>query len=227
MDVQYLFEFPDREPETFIISLSDDTRLQSAETRSCLPEWTELTYRMCPHCPLDPAVVSHCPLSLSIADIIDKFEALRSYTDTTVTVTTEKRTYCKDTSVQRALSSLLGLVIAASGCPHTNFLRPMAHFHLPVSNTEETVFRAVGMYFIGQFFRLAKGEKCDFDLDGLNKLYANVETVNMHIAARLRAVTSRDAPINAIVVLDNLAKTMAIAIEDQLEGIRHIWEGQA
>ena len=56
---------------------------------------------------------------------------------------------------------------------------------------------------------------------------AKVETVNFHVAARLRAVTSRDAPINAIVLLDNLSKNMAIAIEDQLEGIRLIWDHEA
>lgn len=227
MEINYRFDFPDRESETFTIRLSDDTRLQPTERHDRLPEWTELTYRMCPHCTLAPEAVSHCPLSVAIADITDRFEALRSFTDTTVYVTTEERNYSSETTVQRGLSSLLGLVIATSGCPHTDFLRPMAHFHLPLSTPEETVFRAVGMYFIGRFFRTAKGEKCDFHLAGLNELYAKVETVNFHVAARLRAVTSRDAPINAIVLLDNLAKNMAIAIEDQLEGIRLIWDHEA
>ena len=79
------------------------------------------------------------------------------------------------------------------------------------------------MYFIGQFFHPPADEKDKLNLSNLNKLYANVETVNMHIAARLRTVTKRDAPINAIVLLDNLAKSMNIAIEEQLEEIRHLW----
>jgi len=223
MNYIYKFEFPDRPLEEFVIDIAACAPNIQSSAPDELPEWTKLSFKICPHCPLDKNEITYCPLALHIAGIIDRFEELISFHKTTITVTTDDRTYTCSTTIQQGLSSLLGLVIATSGCPHTEFLRPMAHFHLPVSTPEETIYRAVGMYFIGQFFHPPADEKDKLNLSNLNKLYANVETVNMHIAARLRTVTKRDAPINAIVLLDNLAKSMNIAIEEQLEEIRHLW----
>jgi hypothetical protein len=224
MNYIYKFEFPNRPSEEFTIDIAACTPNIQSSAPDVLPEWTELSFKTCPHCPLNINEIPHCPLALHISGIIDFFEKTTSHHETSVTVTTDNRTYTCSTTIQQGLSSLLGLVIATSGCPHTEFLRPMAHFHLPVSTPEETIYRAVGMYFIGQFFHPPADDKDKLDLSNLNKLYANVETVNMHIAARLRTVTKRDAPINAIVLLDNLAKSMSIAIEEQLEEIRNLWD---
>lgn len=221
MSFKYTFEFPDRPPEDFLISIGKHPR-PTGITKE-LPAWTELGFHDCPHCPLDASTVSHCPLAARISAIIDRFEALISHEHTKVTVTTEDRTYSCDTTVQHGLGSLLGLVIATSDCPHTKFLRPMAHFHLPISSTEETIYRVVGMYFIGQYFRKIQGKEWDLDLTGLIELYEGVETVNLQLVKRLRAIAIQDAPLNAIVLLDSFAKNMGYAIREQLEEIRHLW----
>lgn len=223
MQFKYKFDFPDRPPVEFDISLSKDSLELMPPHLDSLPPWTELSFHACPHCTLDSNKTSHCPLALGIAGIIDKFEALISYDTTTITITTCERTYSCHTTIQRSLGSLLGLVIATSGCPHTKFLRPMAHFHLPVSTSEETIYRVVGMYFIGQFFRKTAGMNADLDLNGLFELYEKVEKVNANIINRVRAASSKDAPVNAIVVLDYLAKNMGYAIKEQLEEIRPLW----
>ncbi len=57
-----------------------------------------------------------------------------------------QRRYQQDTSLPRALSSLFGLICALSDCPHTRFLRPMAHFHLPLSSDTETLVRTASLY---------------------------------------------------------------------------------
>ena len=48
-------------------------------------------------------------------------------------VTTTDRFVAQDTSAQKGISSMMGLIIATSGCPHTAFLRPMARFHQPLA----------------------------------------------------------------------------------------------
>lgn len=223
MHFNYRFEFTDRQPEEFAISIDKKSLEYRPPQQEAPPSWTELGFNTCPHCTLDSTSVSHCPLAVGIASIIDRFAALISYEKTFVTITSNERTYSCDTTVQRGLGSLLGLVIATSGCPYTKFLRPMAHFHLPDSTSDETIYRVVGMYFIGQFFRKNEGLDAALALDGLFDLYANVETVNSHIVKRVRAATSRDAPVNAIVVLDYLAKNMGFAIREHLEEIRPLW----
>lgn len=219
----YRFEFPDRGPEEFTIHLDRNSAEILPPEIPSLPPWTELSFLTCPHCPLDTETVSHCPLAVSIAGIINKFDALASYQETAITVISENRTYSCETSVQSALSALLGLVIATSGCPHTAFLRPMAHFHLPVATGEETIYRVAGTYLIGQFFRKTEGKPAQLDLSGLQCLYENVEKVNSCTADRIRTVATKDAPVNAIIVLDSLAKSMSMAIEKELNDIRPLW----
>lgn len=223
MDFIYKFEFPNRPPEEFVVFLNHKTPSATLSSTDSLPSWTKLAQHQCPHCPLD-ASTSHCPLAVKISNIIGRFESLISYDETTVTVTTGKRTYICPTTIQRGLGSLLGLVIATSGCPHTTFLKPMAHFHLPVSDIEETICRTVGMYLIGQFFRKDMGRNGALNMSGLIELFENIEKVNLHILKRVRSVSTKDAPLNAIIILDHFAKNTSMAIADELEEIRHHWD---
>ena len=70
---------------------------------------------------------------------------------------------------KEGISSLMGLVSAASGCPHTSALRPMARFHLPLARNEETVHRATSMYLLAQFFLKKEGAQTDLELDGITR----------------------------------------------------------
>lgn len=222
MDFTYKFDFPNQPSEIFDVHIYEDS-VDIHPPLEALPKWTELSFHTCPHCTLDPNSVTHCPLSVSVANVVDRFQALISYSETTITVTSEDRTYSCATTIQRGLGSLLGLIIATSGCPHTAFFRPMAHFHLPDSTCEETIYRVVGMYFIGQYFRKTESKNAALDLHGLSELYANVEKVNAHVAKRIKAASTKDAPINALIVLDYLAKNMFYAINDHLMEIRPLW----
>ena len=74
-----------------------------------------------------------------------------------------------NTSAQAVASSIMGLISATSGCPHTAFLKPLAWFHLPFASEEETVFRAVSAWLLKQYFRECDGELGDWTLDGLKE----------------------------------------------------------
>jgi hypothetical protein len=117
----------------------------------------------------------------------------------------------------------MGLVIATCGCPHTAFFKAMGRFHLPLSSNEETLFRATSMYLLAQYFLTMEGRPARLELEGLTKIYRNMQIVNVAIANRLRSTSISDSSINAIVILDNFAKSLPHAIEKSLKDLRHLF----
>ena len=146
-----------------------------------------------------------------------------SYDNVSVEVITERRTIRKITDAQDALSAVLGLVIPTSGCPHTGYFRPMARFHLPMADTDETIYRATSMYLLAQYFKKKKGQNHEQDFNGLKKIYQNMQILNAAIADRLRAATRTDASVNAIILLDMFAQALPFAIEDSLDEIASLF----
>jgi hypothetical protein len=167
-------------------------------------------------------VASHayCPIALNFADIAEQFKDMVSHQEVTVTVTTEERLYSKDTTVQQGLSPLVGIVMATSGCPVMEQLKPMVRFHLPFATLEETIFRMVSMYLVAQYFQKQNGGSAEWNLDGLAKVYAEVGVVNRDFAQRLRDAAKKDANVNALVNLDCFATMVPLAAEETLSGIK-------
>jgi hypothetical protein len=217
-EIEYQFKINDNQE---VISLSfDGNSLEWLNpTPIELPDWALLENRQCAHCPLTESKNLYCPVAKSLAQITRKFEKISSYQDLELTIITETRTMVKETTAQTGLSSLLGLVMATSGCPYTDYLKPMARYHLPLASEDETLFRAVGMYLIGQHLRKEKGLGFDADLQGLSKIYDDLHQVNLMIAERLRDASLQDSSINAVVLLDMFTNLMPYAIDDKLEDI--------
>jgi hypothetical protein len=221
--VYYNFKLPDGSEEGFHLRLDPETLELRGNTPAVSPEWTKLDFHQCPNCPLKVEEHPDCPLALRLVSLVQRFDGLLSHEKVDLEVVTEERTTTQKTTVQRGIGSLMGLVIAASGCPHTALLRPMARFHLPLASNEETVYRATSMYLLAQYFLKKEGDPIDLDLDGLTRMYENMQIINVAIAQRLRAATTTDSSVNAIVVLDVYAKTVELVIEGSLERIRYIF----
>src|SRR5690606_1695792 len=102
-----------------------DHRLRPAAD-SIPPAWAAPTHHPCSPGPLDPAEHPFWPVAVNIAHAFTGLRDGRSYEPVTLTVDTPQRSYRTDTTLQRALSSLLGLISALSDCPHTRPLHPMA-----------------------------------------------------------------------------------------------------
>jgi len=117
----------------------------------------------------------------------------------------------------------MGLMMAASGCPHMAFFKPMARFHLPMSTDEETIYRAVSIYLLAQYFVKQKDRQRNFQLEGLKDIYENIQLVNSYVADRLRAATKSDSSLNGLITLDMFAKSILFAIKESLEGIRYLF----
>ena len=157
VSIDYLFTLPDKSQIVFHIQLDpEDLSLISAPQTSA-PPWTDLVFHQCPNCPLKPETHPKCPLAASLTDIVADFEKLASYDRVSLEVKASQKAIRVETSVQEGVGSLMGLVIATSGCPHMVYFRPMARFHVPLADEEETIYRAASMYLLAQFFRKRAG----------------------------------------------------------------------
>jgi len=136
--LRYRFTFPDSSERSFALEMDRDTAELTPSTRTNLPAWTELGFHQCLGCPFEVSKVARCPAAVHLSSVIDGFEDLVSYDTVRVTVESEERSVTATLSAQQALASLMGLVMASSGCPRTAVFRPMARFHLPVSSESET-----------------------------------------------------------------------------------------
>ena len=180
-------------------------------------EWTRLEHHKCSHCPLSEKQSPFCPLASAIDNIISKLQDFLSYDEVHAQVEYKNRIISADITVQKALSSLLGLIIPASGCPHTVYFRPMLRFHMPFADTEETIYRATSMFLLAQYFIFKKSNCIPADFSRLETICNNVHTVNKYICRRLREVSGEDCYLNAIVILDMFSLSIHSALEHGLE----------
>ena len=205
LPIRYTFEFEDGHCESHEVRLHRES-LELCEPVKCeLPEWTRLDNHKCAGCPLTSDAHPHCPAAVALANVSTSFGGRTSYTPVQVTVETGQpaggaptRTIARQAPLQEALFPLLGLRMATSGCPVLSKLRPMARFHLPFADSEETAYRAISMYLVGQFLRQSKGLPAEFDLRGLAEIYEQVHEVNLTFSKRLAQASSSDANINSL-----------------------------
>ncbi|MEN9839256.1 MAG: hypothetical protein RL177_735 [Bacteroidota bacterium] len=212
----YTFDFEDERRIAIDVVLDDADLSCQSPPPEVLPEWTRLEVLQCPNCPLNPAQVTHCPVAVNLVRITDAFNDVVSHDTATITIRTKERTYLKTCGTQEGLGSLLGILMATSGCPILDKLRPMVRTHLPFASLRENLYRAVSMYILSQHVRERKGLDSRYDLSGLMEIYQDVSDVNHAMGNRIRAHFEKDANVNALVVLNCMAQYTAITIEDGL-----------
>ncbi len=223
INISYRFNLDAQGEERFDLLLDAHT-LELIPQRERKPEeWTELAFHQCSHCPLRPDEHTLCPVAANISKVIWRFDQVVSHDDIYLEVTTDARKVSQHTTAQKGISSLLGLLFATSGCPHTNYMKPMARFHLPLATEEDTIFRAAGMYLLAQYFLKREGQESDLELSGLTEIYKNLHIVNIGIAERIKSIAITDSSTNAVIILDSFANIMPFVIEDHLDEIRHLF----
>ncbi|MDJ0782498.1 MAG: hypothetical protein QNJ22_11035 [Desulfosarcinaceae bacterium] len=220
IDIIYRCWLTGGEETTFEIHLDPDSLRRMGPMPAELPNWTELGFKQCPNCQLAVVTHPHCPLAVELVDIVPRFDHLLSYNRIEAEVVTVERTVRVEASVQRVLSSLMGLLFAVSACPWTTFFKPLARYHLPLATTEETMWRVISTFLLGRHFQSQAGRTEPADLDALATMYAHVQVVNGAFAERLRVACQQDSVINALILLDMFAKSVPFAIDDALDEIR-------
>jgi hypothetical protein len=219
--IRYRFDLPDGSQKTLDFSFdATDFRLANPPPAAA-PFWTELKFQQCANCPLDAALHPHCPAALQMASAIEPLKALVSFDTVGVTVTQAERSIYAETSVQQAMSSVLGLIMATAGCPWTDRLRPMARFHLPFASEAETIYRSIGMFLLARELTGAGG---DHGFAALEELYENLHVVNRDMSRRLGAAAPTDPARNAMALLDAYTTLLPAALESSLEELKPLFD---
>ena len=221
LTITYRFDLPDGSAKTleFAFDAVDFKMLKAPPDPP--PFWTELAFSRCANCPLDEKLNPHCPAALQIASTLEPLNALVSFDSVGVTVTQAERTAYAQTSAQQAMSSVIGLVMATSGCPWTDHLRPMARFHLPFASEAETVYRSIGMFLLA---RAIAGSDESQGFAALEALYENLHVVNRDMSRRLGAAARTDPARNAMALLDAYTTLLPAALEHSLDELRPLFD---
>lgn len=220
----YTFQFPNGTEQQFEVLLNPDTLELLSPTDAPKPAWTKLKYYQCKNCPLGDEV-EYCPVAVNLSSLVERFKDSVSFENTTVKVRTAERTYEKDTTLQKGLSSIIGIYMVTSNCPVMDALRPNVRFHLPFASMDETIYRAVSMYLMAQYFLMRKGKQPDWALTHLAETYQAVAKVNQGMSDRIRHATAEDANVNAVIILSTQGGMVPTYVEDSLAEMEHLFRG--
>jgi hypothetical protein len=222
--VEYVFTFPDGKKEIFHYGFNDNPFELVQKPIDNPPEWIQLEFNQCENCSLKTNETPYCPQAANLLPLIRTFDDVVSYEPVYLEVVTNNRTFSQETTVARGVSSLMGLLIATCGCPATQFFIPMGRFHLPLASHEETLFRAAATFLLSQYFLKKEGYPSGINLDGLLKVYKEIQKVNQFMLKRLRSAVQTDSAVNALILLDVYAKFALIDIDECLNEIRYLFQ---
>jgi hypothetical protein len=224
LNYKYLFIFNDGQRFAVHINLDNKSLKYVPKENELRPSsWTKLDHFKCQNCPLNSDTSPECPLALNLSSVVPRFSDMLSFENVHVIVESKERTYSKDTTLQNALSAMLGIFMVTSDCPNMTSLRPMVRFHLPFASVEETIFRSASTYLLGQYFKFRNGGEADWNLKNLKENYKKVQIVNTGMAQRMRSIVDKDANLNALVVLDVFAKELPYSVEKSLETLEYLF----
>jgi hypothetical protein len=221
LHIRYGFDLPDGSKKQVDLSFDPKNFRLTNPVPAEPPFWTELKFSQCANCPLSADQHAHCPSALHMAPAVESLKELVSFDAVHVTVTQVERTVHAETTAQQALSSVLGLIMATSGCPWTDKLRPMARFHLPFASELETVFRSVCMFLLARELTGAAGAH---GFAPLEELYDNLHVVNRDMSRRLGAATRTDPARNAMALLDSYTTLLPAALESSLQDLKPMFD---
>ncbi len=196
-----------------------DVGRAAPKKRGALPVWTALEHERCPHCPLPLEQDAVCPPAADLAPVVESFSALSSIARVNARVLSGEREVRKDTDAQTALSALMGLIMATSGCPILRRLKPLAEMHLPFASPVEVVHRNVAAHLVRA---VLDGRPAD--IAELRRLFDEIDTLNFAFMARLRSAAEKDASLNALVVLQAGGALVSCSLEDGLRRLRVVYE---
>ncbi len=199
--------------QDFVIRVDEKSLNIIPEKTVELPDWTKLEFQQCPICELKKDDHKYCPVAQNLYPIMEFFKDSVSYEDSVFVLETKDRNYSKHTSLQQGVSAMIGIIMATSGCPVLSKLKPMVRYHLPFAKPQETLYRAMSMYLVQQYFLYKKGKTPDWDLKGLTEIYDQVHEVNLAFFKRLSSLKGKDANVNSLIILDNFANYVNFSID--------------
>ncbi len=219
--IRYEFIFDTDDHFQYEVDIDPNT-LEHAAPLQAAPDWCKLENEKCAHCPLSQTVTEYCPLARRIAPVLE-LPNHPAYEKVQLKVHKGNVTIESLTTVQEAYQSLIGLIMATSGCPHTGFFKPMAWFHVPFSSQDETLFRACATFLLFQFFDPV-GPENENHFSDLKQIYQDVHRVNIHIAKRLKQASASQSTLNALTVLDIFAQSFLPTLNESLQELEFLFK---
>jgi hypothetical protein len=221
--VQYKLIFTDGTEKVLELTLRTDNLTPIAWVPAKPPEWAALENHKCSNCPLKPEKHAYCPAALNLVKLIEECNELDLLDTVKLVVKTSDRAVVVSATVQKALGSFIGLLMATSDCPPASYFRPVARFHLPLANEAETVYRAVTAYAMAQFVRRQAGKEGAADLEGLFEIYKNLETVNNGLSTRLKTAGLDGAISKSLMEWDVFSGMFPMRAEEVMEKMRPLF----
>jgi len=220
MTIEYRFYFQDDQGSlSYQIDPSDNN---NGTTRAKEPaDWTRLENCQCTNCPLSKDEQIRCPAALDMQKVVEDFGNLPAMKKVDVHVVSPEREYRKLTGIEEGLRSLMGLILANSGCPILSKLRPMAYTHLPFSSQSDFIIRSVGTYLVRQYFHKQSEQTADWELDGLIELNQQLRLVNQALWQRVHGASPNDSNLKALLSFFTMSSSVSYSLEAQLAKIRH------
>ena len=208
----------------FFLEFDEDSIALINEPPKEIPDWAKLDYFKCPNCPLDSNDVDYCPTAVSFIPVIESFKSVDPSDEVEVQAEVANRRIFMTAPARKVMSSIVGLLFATAGCPHTIYFRPMVRYHIPLSSENETIMRAMSMYTLAQYFKHKTGGKPDMDLEGLREIYDELQIVNMTMAERLRSTEGTSSSVNSVILLDMYTKMIPEEIDNSLKDLSYLFK---
>lgn len=213
---QYAFRFDTGEEQVVRVELDPKTLDLIEPRRPAREPRTHFGVCPCDSCPLKATEQPACPAVASLEGLLKPFAGHRPDEEMEVSIETEARTYLKRTTLQQAVTSLIGIFMVTSGCPVLGRLKPMVRYHLPFATLEETQYRVISMYLLAQFLLARHGKRPDWKLQDLVKMYQDIQTVNEYFVNRLSTSGQQDPSINALVILQAFSYAIVFSVDRDL-----------
>jgi len=212
---RYHFKLKNGNEKDFTVSINEENLKIINNPNIEKPDWAKFENFRCPHCSMDTELNKYCPVALSLNTLVQEFNNTPSYELAEVTVYSKYRKYSKDSTVQEGLSSLMGLLMVASGCPVLGKLNPMIVHHLPFASLPETDYRVFSTYLLAQYIKMKKGGTPDWGMKGLQNIYENLNILNQYVAGKIKSLEVLDANVNAVVILSNFAASVTMSLDEE------------
>lgn len=223
-DISYQLTFADKREERIVLTLDPKSGEIICLDDYIPPEWAMLGHKQCSHCPLRQDEVTYCPIARNIAFLFSGKDTGSSHDQITLRVELGQRVSLFETTSQRALSSLFGLICSLSPCPHTQPLKPMGIMHLPLASDVEALVRIASLFLLRSYLAHQENPAVPVNLDEMQSTYQNLTTLNRGMANRLRSASSSDAAVNAITLLDVLVKDVRFELDSQLKLLKELMD---
>ncbi len=214
--IDFSFRFSDGQRKDVNIRIDEKTLNIIRPEIKVPPSWAKLENFKCIHCPLDELKFKYCPVAVNLNDIIIDFHDFNSYDKVEVFINTEAREYYKNTSLQNGLGSMLGVIMVANDCPIMGRLKPMMRYHLPFATLDETDYRVMAMYMLAQYVIAKKGGQPDWEMNKLKEVYEDIKILNQNVSRQLSKILSKDAVVNAVVVLNSFAEHVTFLLSKNM-----------